>query len=217
MATKANTAKKTEPKAQADWSVIDTNVLNPKCTTKTRQHEVVDSDGTIHSYDLPGLVDKVTKLGCIMPPDHALKFLIDPAFKVFDADGKLIEPLKPQATTSGITLRRHETVATFQELTREALFNRVKRLPGGQLVPANLTNAKLIELLLTGGAPSTQRVEPGGEDLGAVDDAGEGDVVEGEIDLEGGDQLGGEMPSALAARKAEVMGRLHPAEDAGLG
>lgn len=212
---KAAAAKKTA--VQGNWSVIDTNVLNPKHVGPTRLHVARDPDGTEHPYNLPGFVDKTTKKGCEMPADHALQFLIDPSFKVYDATGKLIQALKPQTAAQGLSLQRHETVATFQELTRDALFNRVKRLPGGQMVPVNTTNAKLIELLMTGGAPNTERVAP--EDDSIEIDPGKGEDGDAEeVDLEGGALIGGELPAGLAARKAEVMSQLarKPAPEAGL-
>ncbi len=201
----ATAATKTAPKktARSDglWSVIDLNVLNPLCSTPTRQHEVLEADGkTRVRYDLPGVRDKETRHGCKMPADHALRFLSDPSFNVFDADGKLVQPLRPQTSTQGVSLQRNETVATFHELTRDALFARARRLAGGQLLPANTTNAKLIELLMTGGAPGTERVEGGDDDLSVDPGDGEDDV---EMNMEGGD-----LTDGLAARKAEIMAQL---------
>lgn len=205
--------KKAGPKTQGDWSVIDLNVLNPKCETKTRQHEVLDAKSKmVHKYDLPGSLDKETRRGCPMPPDHALTFLCDPAYKVYDADGELVQPLKPQTTTHGISLQRNETIATYQELTRDALFNRVKRLPGGPLVPMNTTNAKLIEILMTGGAPGTERVQDDNDKL-EVDD-GDDDT---EIELEG--PVGGDaaLTDGLAARAAEVRAQITGGKQAAPG
>lgn len=118
------------------WAVIDTNARAGR-----RNHEAAPGE----FYPLSA-VEKTP-----MPRKHALVFLRDASFKVFDEDGKLVNSLPdaevPDARKAKLELAPNETIARYDELTVTALRARVAQRPGG----LDMDDAKrdsLIEFLM---------------------------------------------------------------------
>lgn len=125
------------------WTVIDTTAR-----TAPRVHEPVIG----YTYSLKHS-EKTS-----MPKTHAVVFLRDPAFRVFDEagieqiplpDAEAIDPRKPR-----MALEKGQTIARFDELTDTAMLARVITRPGGFTVPqtreamtAFLAGAPLVEEL----------------------------------------------------------------------
>ena len=99
---------------------------------KPRKHDVIVKlypDGTpdIKSYEL--WCDKA----CEMPMEHAMRFLIDGAFKVISPSGKRIMPVpKLDLSKPVTTLADDEIIVKYSELSDDALHRRVKILPGSE-------------------------------------------------------------------------------------
>lgn len=102
---------------------------------------------------------------CTVPLAHALKFLQDPSFKVFDSDGNLMEMLRSVAH-GGQALQPHQCIATYAELTKEALLSRAMRMPNGATMNQNTPKERLIEFVMAGGVPAgVNSVEPTEEEV----------------------------------------------------
>lgn len=90
---------------------------------------------------------------CPVPLQHALKFLQDESFKVFDSDGNLMEMLRSTGV-NGVALQPHQCIATYAELTKEALLSRAMRMPNGATMNNNTPKERLIEFVMAGGIPA---------------------------------------------------------------
>lgn len=110
------------------YQVFDTNQRGEK----PRKHDVIvklyeDGQPDIKTYDLYS--DKP----CEMPMEHAMRFLVDAAFKVITPAGKRIMPVPKLDLSKPITrLADDEIVVKYDELSNEALYRRVKILPGSE-------------------------------------------------------------------------------------
>lgn len=110
-----------------------------------RRHEPVK--GT--TYDLSAEGD-----GTPMPMEHAVVFLRDKAFAVFNEKGQKVATM-PQGATSqtiseagGVKLAPGDTVARFTELTQTALMARVSAIPGGERMKKNTRRETLVMFLM---------------------------------------------------------------------
>jgi len=141
---------KNEVKAKPMYVVFDSLQRGDK----PRRHDVItkfypkDESGyqpepeTI-GYDLFG--DR----GTAMPIEHALKFLVDPAFKVCKPDGTRIMPVPKTDLSKPITnLKDDEVVVSYGELSKDALFRRVKVLPGSEDIRENANHIELVEFIV---------------------------------------------------------------------
>lgn len=87
--------------------------------------------------------------GCSMPQDHAYKFLCDPAFKVIGPNGNRLMPIAKFDPSKPLTeLKEDEIIVKYVELSREALFRRVKLIPGSENVRQNATVEELAAFLI---------------------------------------------------------------------
>ena len=116
-----------------------------------RLHDVITkmyedgSDPDIVTYKLFSDSGK----GCPMPQDHAYKFLCDPAFKVIGPNGNRLMPIAKFDPSKPLTeLKEDEIVVKYVELSREALFRRVKLIPGSENVRQNATVEELAAFLV---------------------------------------------------------------------
>lgn len=123
-------AAKTETKkSEKQWAVYDSNAL----PGKSRAHDVVLSirgDKVItKTYQLFSDEDQP----CFMPRDHAMRFLKDKAFLVYDEDRELVEPIETKKETDvNVVLPSDEIIAKIEELSDVALFRRCKLLPNSE-------------------------------------------------------------------------------------
>lgn len=82
---------------------------------------------------------------CLMPMDHALKFLSDAAFIVLSPNGSRMMPVPKMDMSKPVqVLAEDELVAKYEELSRESLMRRVKVLPGSEDIKES---AKMDELV----------------------------------------------------------------------
>ncbi len=87
--------------------------------------------------------------GCPMPQDHAYQFLCDPQFKVVGPNGNRLMPTEKFDPGKPLTeLKDDEIVVKYIELSREALFRRVKLIPGSENVRPNATVEELSAFLI---------------------------------------------------------------------
>ena len=141
------------------------------------QLEVTDTNCTpayptrIHDILYEGRVKQVKfELGeaQTLPLDIALKFLKDESFLVVDPEtGKKYDPTPKQPDEVGPTafqLGADEIVAKYDELSQEALFLRVKQMPGTESIRKNAAKDKLIAILAAGRLDE-QSDNPAADDL----------------------------------------------------
>lgn len=89
---------------------------------------------------------------CLMPVEHAVFFLRDPAFKVVNADGVQQTSLPSETNADGKKrapeLEPNETIAKFEELLKPALLARAKIRPGGEALTDDASRDELIAFLM---------------------------------------------------------------------
>lgn len=144
--------------------VLDTNAR----PGETRTHDVIvqmveGQEPVLKHYKLSS--DTPTR----MPMDHARMFLRDKAFVVADSAGNAIRPvLVADRTNPRITLTENQIIVEYEELSRAALMNRAKLLPGSDALGKASTNEQLIAFLKAANAaqPGVSRGSEGviGED-----------------------------------------------------
>jgi hypothetical protein len=107
------------------WTVFDSLAKD----TKRVHQPVLGKDYALHATE-----------PCYMPPEHAMKFLCDEAFRVFDDQEravKAVPKVNVEASTGGILLQPGQVVATIDELTDNALKARCAQLPKGHTIAAS--------------------------------------------------------------------------------
>ena len=136
------------------WFVLDSNARDRK---NPRFHEVAPGEGyALSAYEK-----------CKMPKAHALVFLRDTAFVVFDEAGQQVRALPKAAISEGAALQLEpgQTVAEYDELLDDALLARALMRPGGSQAEG-MTRAALIAFLnntpLVGELPPEQRARDTG-------------------------------------------------------
>lgn len=130
-----------------EFGVIDRNVQ----PGKTRTHTFTGDDGRPVDYTFKHNVQTM------VPAHHAAKFQAGSSFVVYRRDGTTLPTLKTQhPLQSGPhdpKLEPGQTIAMWEELTREALVTRAYQLPGGSKFKANAKRDDVIAFL-TGNTPS---------------------------------------------------------------
>jgi hypothetical protein len=115
---------------------------------QVRTHEIVvgrhpNGEPMFKSYGLRS--DKPT----LMPVDHAMKFLVDKAFRVVGEDGNIITPIeKPEGERANIRLAPDEVIVKLSDLSSSALLKRAKMLPGSEKIGANSRDEEIIDFIL---------------------------------------------------------------------
>ena len=104
---------------------------------EVRKHEIIVKqypDGREPDLKTYGLKsDSPTE----MPVDHAMKFLVDPAFKVERANGERITPPPKYDPSLPLSVGLDQTIANFDELSKAALYKRCKVLAGSDDININ--------------------------------------------------------------------------------
>jgi hypothetical protein len=84
-----------------------------------------------------------------MPMEHAMKFLVDPAFRVISPSGARIMPVARTDLSKPITaLKDDEVVVQYGELSKDALFRRVKVLPGSEDIAESAKHQDLVDFMV---------------------------------------------------------------------
>lgn len=175
--TKTTTLQPGQPDAAGDdgvnetrwggkWAVLDTNGVR-----KPRNHSPVE--GATYSLN--------AKSPTPMPREHAVKFLSDASFQVFNEYGIHVPDLPTaESLRAGqdrkITLAPNEVVAKLHELTDEAILTRCQRFPGGERLTKKTKRPDLEEFLVDAMQRRAKGIpdEKIGADAGLDDDGGRG-------------------------------------------
>lgn len=147
----AASAQAEKPQTETKWFVQDTCFPKDKQTDPKfkRTHEI---DGVNYTFTY-GKKERV-------PVRHAMKFAQIPGFLVWDSERKKIEPLRTHTGDAAVSgLKPHETIATYAELSTEALVARCRRLPNGSAFHAKSPRPVMIDFLMSGGLPPMQKVD----------------------------------------------------------
>ncbi len=132
-----------------------------------RKHDVVirsDRDGRVletKTYELWRIK------GTVMPIDHGIKFLKDASFKVETMTGIPLTPLREsQTNNNAVKLADDEVVATYTELTEEALYKRCKVMAGSEELDGNSGRDAMIQFMRRRrGMQISEGRDPGAEAL----------------------------------------------------
>lgn len=144
-ATTPETGNSKDKKGPKIFTVYDTNA---KAGGQGRIHEIITEmrgDEVISTKSYVLFSDRA----CQMPEEHALKFLRDKAFVVMDDKAKQVKPVEVKEIT-GVKMRLEpdETIAKFEEMTRESLLRRAKVLPGSEELKASDDKETIIAFLV---------------------------------------------------------------------
>lgn len=114
----------------------------------------------------------------LMPMGHAMQFLKDDAFGVYDAKGNRIEPVRDNNVKArNLGLATDEVVAVLDELTIDALYKRCRLHAGAEHIKKNTSKKTMVDFLIeTAEESRTEGVSPGSEDKAAEMD---GDTLDG--------------------------------------
>lgn len=116
------------------WAVLDRNAIKGPRThevpTKYHDGEVV----AVKQYHLNA------ETPTPMSAEHAMFFLKDQGFTVFNSAGDEVSPVPVrEGGTGGFQLGENEVIATYEELSKEALFKRCKILAGSDHIKETRT------------------------------------------------------------------------------
>lgn len=136
-------------KKESPWKVYD---LNQRGDVGRTHHIIVktypDEPGRepdLMSYTLYSNSDKP----CPMPMEHAMKFLVDDAFKVIMPNGRRAPTTKKFDPSEPIkVLGIDEIVVKYEELSRDALMRRARLLPNSDQIAQNATVEELAAALV---------------------------------------------------------------------
>lgn len=146
-------------------------VIDTRATQGARTHEMVNAANRIVQYKFPDFVTAIP-----VPHAHAMKFSAIPGFEVYDKDQNQITTKTVTGVTgaASLTLRADEVIANLDELTVEALRNRVLKIPGhtAKSVPNRTRREELVGILVKAGKPKFED----------SDDDDEDDLIEAEDD-----------------------------------
>ena len=135
-----------------------------------RTHHMPNEPGTRDSqYVFPDWQTAIE-----VPIHHAMMFAQAPDFEVYDQDGKplTMRNLEGVGGTGKLVLRPDETIARLDELSREALIDRAKRLPGGDKI-SRMKREDMLAALLAANKPDLRVEEEDADDLVEPDADGE--------------------------------------------
>jgi hypothetical protein len=141
---------------EATLSVWDRNAIPG--AKEGRKHRIISAmsrsgeviDMTEWELFHPG--DQRHPEGTIMPFDSALKFLVDPAFVVKNSKGEQIKPVPVGRSDISQHLEPDQVIARFDELHRDALYQRCKMLAGSEEVKPNAAKEVLIAFIMAAAA-----------------------------------------------------------------
>ena len=165
-------------KEEALYQVFDQNQRGDKA----REHQVivkVYETGEAETKTYPLWSEKPT----LMPVNHAMQLLVDPAFKVLNPAGKRIQPVKKLDLSKPITvLADDEIVAKYEELSNDSLYRNVKLLPGTELISE--TDREAMVAFLIGWRKSKKGVTEGQQAIAAMAAQGglDGQVSEAQLE-----------------------------------
>ena len=132
------------------YSVFDMNQRGEK----GRKHDIITK---FYPKDLSGhqpepetqTYELFSEKPCEMTMEHAMKFLVAPEFKVLKPDGTRIMWVTKMDLSRPLTaLKDDELVVSYSELSRDALFRRVKVLPGSEEIKEGAKHQELVDFMV---------------------------------------------------------------------
>ncbi len=179
-AARAKALQKFAPREEPALPVADIETAQVFDTTarvgEPRTHQIVvgkhpDGEPLVKAYKLSSDVPTV------MPLDHAMKFLVDKAFRVQRMDGTVIRPVdKPTDALANIRLEPDQVIARLDELSIDALLKRAKLLPDSQRFGANSAADDIIAFILAAQPKRDVGVSRGSE--GVQEDPEAGNILD---------------------------------------
>ena len=128
-------------------------VFDSNAKTGPRKHEIptkTDTDGTV-------LVTKTYSLSAEVPTEmeeaHAMFFLRDPSFQVYQGEVLLKPLVVREGGLGGFKLNEGEVIATYDELSKDALYRRCKVLTGSEGITAKSKPEEMIAFILARAKP----------------------------------------------------------------
>lgn len=153
-------------------TVWDTTARNGE----KRTHEIVvgrhpDGSPQVARYALAS--DTPT----VMPLDHAMKFLVDRAFRVVGPDQQIIRPVeKVEGQLANIPLEPDQVIARLDELEVTALLKRAKMLPDSHVLGGNSDKADIVAFIVASRPKPVYGTSRGSE--GVQEDPTAGEIVD---------------------------------------
>lgn len=128
--------------------VLDTNATDPD---RPRVHTII-VDG------LPKDIEFARAKSVKLPFSQAVKFLKAEGFIVSDDAGTVYKPTAEGKTTDGskLVLNPDQCIASYDELTMDALAIRANQRPGGERFKKNSKRPEVIAFLSQGGAEAVK-------------------------------------------------------------
>lgn len=170
MGTETNGQPVNEASKKGMYQVFDLNQRGKdgrKHDVITKFYENGEHEAEVQTYEL--FADKPVA----MPMEHAMRFLIDPAFKVVAPSGKRVPYVPKQDISKPITvLGEDEIVVKYEELSRDALFRRAKVLPGSEDIKENTPTKEMADFL-TSWRKRMRGMSPGERELAGMMAQGE--------------------------------------------
>ena len=153
----------------APWAVYDSNAK----PGEIRSHTII-----IRLIEGREPETKTYKIGSddptMMPPDHARKYMHDTAFIVLNQEGVRQEVQVKQPGAEGIRhLEENQIVATYDELNKKALYDRLKLLPNTDAIKfGQINQPEMIAFLKNARRAKEAAERAAGSDGMLVDQAG---------------------------------------------
>jgi hypothetical protein len=145
------------------WGVIDLNAIKGP-----RHHEIPIKTGMSGEVLMTRTYKLESDKPLPMEPEHAMFFLKDPSFVVVNQAGEIVTPVpvNKEGGIGGFQLGENEVIASYDEVSKEALYKRCKIIPGSEHIKETRTPKEEMIAFLKGKAKPPVGVSRGSEGLG---------------------------------------------------
>lgn len=119
----------------------------------SRTHTLLDATGAAHDFTF------VAGQRTAVPFGMAFGLVANPGFAVYDdKSGRRIKADPARSAMAKLDLKPDETVANLEELTREALLARARRLPGGETLAPGTAKHDVVLFVMAGGVQAERDI-----------------------------------------------------------
>lgn len=123
-----------------------------------RKHEIPVVTGTDGEVLQTKTYELKSEVPTEMPESHAMFFLRDPSFHVFDEAGNIVKPVPViDGGMGGFALAEDQLIATYDELAKESLYRRCKVIAGSDSITAKSKPEEMIAFLKARAKPAAGR------------------------------------------------------------
>ena len=144
------------------WGVIDLNAIKGP-----RSHEIPIKTGMSGEVLMTRTYKLESDKPHAMEAEHAMFFLKDASFVVLNQAGEIVTPVPVKdGGLGGFQLGENEVIATYDEVSKEALYKRCKIIPGSEHIKETRTPKEEMITFLKGKAKPPVGVSRGSEGLG---------------------------------------------------